>query len=926
MKKYIGLLFFTVFLSGLSFAQNSKGSVSGILLDSADNHQIAFATVTIFSSLDTSLVTYRISSPDGKFKVPGLPLNISLRAIITFSGYKVYRKEFTLSPAFPQLELGTIRLEPASKTLDEILMYAERPPMSFRKDTIEFNASAFTTLPTALLEDLLRKLPGVSVNSNGTIVFNGRSVNRILVDGKEFFGRDPKIATQNLPANIIDKIQVVDDKEQLDRDPFISTGELGQVINLKLKKGIKKGWFGKVYAGAGTDEKYEAGGIANLFRDTLQVSILGYTNTLNRAGFGLSDISQIGGFDRSGTNSTGGNNDGGLIVNDISFGGTGQGLQRSTGGGINLNHQPTSKLTFNLQYFYGNIRSEMEQINSIDQFVNDTILRTFNKINDNRTEIADRIGSTLRWQLNPLASLEIRPGIILGSTSSVRSSLSDVSSNKQLQINKSNNAQQLEEKSNEYSFNTVYSQRFRKKGRSLYFSGTVTRSENDVNQFNQVSDIFYTPVADTGVLNQLRARNMDHKRADIAANYNEPLGKKVSLILSENTSYQESRDVLNTFFENPNSGQIDFYTDSLSNGLRRNILRSQTSLSVKYTNKKFTFSPNLGLLILNINNRFQKQTSLIQHYLYLVPSLNIRYGIVNFNYRVSVTEPVTTDVYPVVDNTNTVFQQVGNPTLKPTVYHLLGFNIYKFNVKKRFNYRVFTNTVFMNNAVIRERFIDDKGVQTLHPINTDGTWRSSVLISFEKQVKFTNDLQFRFGMSFMGTYNRGIVSINNVRTKNDAFAGFPSMSFSFNWRDKIEINQRYNPSLLRTSYQGTIPDISTVTHSTETELVFRMRKRLALESLINYNFNSQVPDGLSKSIVRWNLGLTYQFLKEERGQLKISAYDLLNQNSSIYQVVRENFTQSTQTNALTRYFLLTFSYNLTNFRTKAGGKDKMFYF
>src|SRR5215216_3392388 len=233
----------------------SQGIIRGKLIDTASKSPLGLATVTVFKASDTSLITYRLSNPEGEFKVPGIPLNLECRVIISYSGYDAYRKEFTLTNDTP-LDLGTIGLGGSTKTLDEVLVIAERPPVTVKKDTIEFNASSFKTLPTSLVEDLLKKLPGVQVDADGSITANGKRVNRILVDGKSFFGDDPKMATRNLPANVIDKIQV---------------------INLTLKKGVKKGWFGKLYTGAGTKERYEIGGIANIYRDTLQLSILAFS-------------------------------------------------------------------------------------------------------------------------------------------------------------------------------------------------------------------------------------------------------------------------------------------------------------------------------------------------------------------------------------------------------------------------------------------------------------------------------------------------------------------------------------------------------------------------------------------------------------------------------------------------------------------------
>ncbi|MBN9570275.1 MAG: carboxypeptidase regulatory-like domain-containing protein [Alphaproteobacteria bacterium] len=210
------LLFLLV--TSFSLSAFSQGSVKGKLLDSANKQPLALATVTVFKAADTAIVTYRLSSPDGDFRVPGLPLGIPLRMVVSFSGYGVYRHEFTATSDTPVIDLGNVYLEPNATSLDEVLVVSERPPVTIKKDTIEFNASAFKTLPNALVEDLLKKLPGVQVDADGNITVNGKPVNRLLVDGKAFFGDDPKMATRNLPANVIDKVQVADDKDEMLRN------------------------------------------------------------------------------------------------------------------------------------------------------------------------------------------------------------------------------------------------------------------------------------------------------------------------------------------------------------------------------------------------------------------------------------------------------------------------------------------------------------------------------------------------------------------------------------------------------------------------------------------------------------------------------------------------------------------------------------
>jgi hypothetical protein len=402
MKKILSLLLITSFISLTALSQ---GTLKGKVVDTSGKKPLGFATVTVFKAADTAIITYRLTTPDGDFKVPGIPLDFNCRVVISYSGYSVYRKDFTISPSQATIDIGTIEMTPDSKTLDEIMVIAERPPVVIKKDTIEFNASAFKTLPNALVEDLLKKLPGVMVDKEGNISVNGKAVNRITVDGKTFFGDDPKMATRNLPANLIDKIQVTDDKEELMRNGDDNINNIGKVINITFKKGVKKGWFGKLYAGGGTDGLYEAGGIANIYRDTLQLSVLGYMNNLNRPGFSYSELMQNGGFDRvrgnSASNSTSiWNNNGGsgISINGINFGGSQNfgGISTSKGAGFNLNHAPNNKKSLYLQYFRGKVNSERLTTTSLDQYKSDTIINTNTRLTGDFITNTHNIGAGAR--------------------------------------------------------------------------------------------------------------------------------------------------------------------------------------------------------------------------------------------------------------------------------------------------------------------------------------------------------------------------------------------------------------------------------------------------------------------------------------------------------------------------------------------------
>lgn len=907
------------------FAQ--KGQISGALTDSSGKSPVAYATITVFTAQDTTIVTYRMSDEAGKFKVPGLPVNKPLRAVITATGFDVWRQEFTLTPDNNQLEIPTIKMLPNVQELEEVLVISERPPVVVRKDTIEFNAAAFKTLPTALVEDLLKKFPGVDVDKEGNITVNGRKVNKMLVEGKEFFGSDPKIASKNLPANLIDKVQVVDDKEELQRNPDLSAGEVGQVINLKLKKSIKQGWFGKLYAGAGTDERYEAGGIVNMFRDTLQVSALGYTNNLNRSGFGYQDVMNIGGFNRNNINSMMVSSTGGFALNDISFGGLGQGLQRTTGGGLNANTLLGKKTTLSLQYFYGQNNGVVQQKTLRQQFFSDTTLYS-DRLNDAETnDYSHRISAYLKTQLDSTSTLEYRPSFSFVKKDAHSIDSSFTRSNFDPQINKSINEQQQRSKGFSMQQELSYSKQFKKKGRSFYATLNFNMNNNKADQYNDVENQFYKTNNST-LLQQLRNQDQQSWNGRLYLNYNEPLTKSLSLRFTQTLELFHDKDNIASFEYDHATGKYTIPDETFTNGLERDGLRNSTFAGLSYKYKKWTITPGATWRYLEIDNEFKKDPSLKQSFSFIMPAISIRWDKWSFNYNVFVNEPQITDLQPTVNNTNPLFISMGNPALKPTKSHSLSVNAYSYDAKNSINYNLYLNGAISEDAVIRQRIINDNGVQVSSPVNTDGVWRGQMSASMRKQYKYGSKWKISVGPSVYATYNQSLVLLNQNRSTTKNFMFNPGVNASINWDDKIELNPRYGPAWSKASYEDNIyPGLELWRHTAATDLIVRMPKKIVWETSLDYNYNPQVAAGLQKNIYRWNAAVNFLFLKQDKGQLKLSVFDILNQNNSVYRNISENFITDTETLSLRRYFLLTFTYNIRNFAGgKVGGRDRFLMF
>ena len=905
-----------------------NGSVTGILVDSANlKHVLSYATVSVYKAGDTVLHGYKLSDEKGSFKVGNLELGVKYRLVITAWQFRVYRKEITLSTAQPTVNLGTLLLSGSANDLDEVVVRSERPPIIVRKDTIEFNAESFKTLPTAVVEDLLKKLPGIVIGENGQMEYNGKPVSKLLVDGKEFFGGDAQIASKNLPSNIVDKVQVMDDQELKRQNPDLIAANMPQVINLKLKKAIKQGAFGKIYGGKGDKNYFEAGGIINVFRDTTQVSLLAYGNNVNKPGFSIGDVARIGGFSRAGINSmTVYSGNGAFALDGISFGGLGSGVHRSSGAGANFNTLLKGGVTVNGKYFFGLDNAiERQLVNDNQNLGENTLITRSNTDNANR-KITHNLGGKMIWKIDSLTTLTVQPNVVLSPTRfNGLQNKSSVDGNTAL-LNESMVNNNRKGNANEYTLNVYLFKNFRKPGRVLNVSMYETRTTNLEDNFNTSVNRFYNP-ASTNSIDQLR--NNDIRNNDLygSGNYSEPISKKLSLSLTYNANLINKESALATFYRNPGDLDYEIVVPTLSQTVKQSGTKSNARAQLRWAPvKDLSIQPGVAYGNVDFKNEFSSYPAIKQNFSFVYPDLTIRYHAINVSYVANQTAPDVQYLQPVANNTDPLFIQNGNVNLQPSRSHSVNFYASKFLVKSAINYNVSVNGTLRNNAVIMSRVISAAGVQTNTPINANGIRSVSSNGSLSKTIKNTGK-QFTLNAGYNANYNDNILEVNGFRSHSQTFGVGPRLGVRINLNDKVELNQNYNMTFSNTTYEDDFfTDRRYTTQYSSSELILRTIKKLVFETSFNLSLNSQKIAGYDNSIKLWNAGLTYLFLKNDRAQLKLSVNDILKSNIGRSVSVSGNSIRDTQTNNIGRYGMLTMTYNIQNFGGKVGGKESIFGF
>lgn len=912
---------------------HAQGSIHGHLIDSATRKPLTLATLSVFKLPDTTLVAYRLSDPAGNFRISGLPLNTPCYIAITFVGYRIVRKNIRLNNDAP-LDLGTIPMTAGgSSDLQEAFVTAERPPIRVYKDTIEFDAAAFKTLPDALVEDLLRKLPGVDIDKDGNILVNGKPVNRILVDGKRFFGDDPKMATRDLPANAIDKVQVTDDQEQIDRSPDGDMTRIGKVINLTLKKSIKKGWFGKAYAGGGTDQRYQLGGIANIYRDTIQLSVLAFSNNTNSGGFTIGDISSMSGLTRSGIQSVSVRSSAGsagMSINGINFGGGDQGENKYTGAGFNLNHTPNKNFSFYTQYFFGYNNTFLKTLNDNQQFINDTAVTTLTNTQTNKDFFSHVANIGFNYHSDHLLDISFRAGGNYNTTASTAGALLSTTNSKLGDVNAGNSILGTNRYNGSFSHNFYLTKKYRRHpGRILNFTQSL-QYQGDAQHYTTLSNtVYYYPYTDTLLFDQLRKTETPVLNVNTNVGFVDPLSAHWSLRLNAAYNYLRSRYGVGIYNSDPVTEHYDDYVAALSNGNHRIQNIATGNALLVYTVKQWTVTAGLALTSQHIDNSFNTTIQGVDFSLLnLLPSLAITWKAWRLQYGESITVPDIAYLSPVPDSTNPNYIVYGNPALRPA--HRRNFNLSFFKARQG-GWRADANVQvgLMDNDVILSRMVAANGTQSVLPINADNTFRTSVGGSAGRDFRGRH-LIFTARLRPQIFFTDQLLLVNGNTGRVTTTAPSASLLLGFNFSDKVEIDPDYTYSVSSTHYSiPAFQSFRVTTQYANIDVIVRAPGKLIWENKILYRHTAPVAAGQTGETLLWNAAVGYPILPNNKAQLKFSAFDLLNRNSDFNAYTAGNAIINQTTNVLQRYFLLTFTYNIQDFNagnTGKGGKYKLFQF
>ncbi len=919
MKKLTALFLLSFFCLASAHAQNS---IKGIISDTLNKQNLANSAVSVLRVKDSVLIKFTRSDKDGKFELNNLPPGKHL-LMITYPAFADYFDVVDLSEK-PDMEVGTIKMTLKSRLLEDVFVRTKIAAMRMKGDTIEYKADSFKVSAGASVEEMLRKLPGMQVDKDGNITTQGEKVEKVLVDGEEFFGDDPTMATKNIQADAIDKVQVFDKKSDQSAFTGIDDGKKTKTINLTMKEDRKKGYFGKAELKGGLENRWSNMLMANAFKGKRKFSAYGIMSSTGATGLGWGDREKYGegrnmefNADEGYFSFNGGNDE----FDNSNF--NGEGIPKSYSAGINYgNKYNNDRQTVNGSYRYNKIINEGTGSTFSQSILPTNVFNTTEKRSFYNNRERHSANGTYEWNIDSFTSAKIVMRGYTGlqqSNSGFSSQLMD-SSGALVNTNVRRNFSNGDNKS--FNTNFILRHRFKKLGRTISLS--VDEQYRDNNSEGNLFSIanFYEK---TGLLKRIDTTDQQKINNSVVSGYNgrlaytEPILKNTFLELSYALRLTQSEAEKLSYSKNT-AGKYEVFDPLYSNHYDFRVLTNTAGTILRYNSKKYTVAAGGDIGISNF-----KQTDLIKdttkryNYTNLFPRANLQYKFnansrVSFNYNGNTRQPTIEQIQPVRDNTNVLNVAIGNPNLRQEFRHdfNLSYNLYKLLSQRGFYTNVRYSTV--SNAISTNEFTatsgDTVGKRTFQYINVNGNYNAGLYGGYNMKIK-----KFDFNISLEGNFNVNHYNnvVNNLKNVSDNksyglnFSIYKYKEKKYNVQYYSNVNFNKSVSSVKSNYKQ---QYYTQSHNLNANLTFL--KKFEFNSNVNANFREKLSaSDQNNNVVLWNAYFGRKLLKDDKAMIRIEGYDILNQNKGFSRFISANTLTERTYETLSRYFMLAFVWNFT---------------
>jgi hypothetical protein len=908
-------------------------SVSGLVNDKNDNRPLVGVSISVSKTDNNSTKTGTVTDLRGNYIVSGLT-NGAYLVELEYVGYKKLSRNFTINNE--SLAMGVLKLETEAKQLKEVTVAGKQIRAEQKGDTSQFRADAYKTNPDATTEDLVTKMPGVTSDNTGLKV-NGETVQQILVDGKPFFGNDPSVALKNMPAEVIDKIQIFDRLSDQSGFTGFDDGNAQKTMNIITKRNKSEGVFGKMYAGYGTDERYIAGGNLNFFNGNRRVSVLGLSNNINQQNFSAEDILGATGGSQGG--SRGGRRGGGGSGGNNNFMvGQQGGIAATNAIGLNYSDSWGKKLKVSGSYFFNNTENtnnsgiSRNYFNNPDSVVLYTENNTSQTLNNNH-----RFNARFEYTIDSSNSITFTPSVSLQENNSTTTGLANNSAGDVLQ-SKTNNKTNAYNNGYNSSGNVLYQHKFKKARRtiSLNLSGSLNEKTGDGTNYS--TNEFYN--VDTLIDRRDQRYELYTNNNNLSANlsYTEPIGKSGQLMLSynpfisNNMSDKDTRSI--NIATNEYSEKDTLFSSNYNNSY--NTQRAGISYRINNKNSNFNIGTNVQQATLNGVQTFPRSFNTTRSFNNVLPNLFYNYKYedgrnLRIMYRTSTDVPSLTQLQNVIDISNPILLKTGNVSLNQTFEQrlIVRYGLTKSKSGKNFFLNMFisnTNDYIANATYVPTRdsvFSDpvtnasiliNRGSQLSQPVNLDGYWNTRLFATYGLPFGFIkSNVNFIGGLNYVRT--PGI--INTLLNYSDNYIPSLGMVVSSNVSENIDFTLSYTGyyNVVNNSIQSSANN-NFYNHNASFRINWIFLKNFVFNTNITNNYYTAFSGTGSQNYYLWGAFLGYKFMKKTM-EARISVYDLLNQNTSISRSVTEIYIENTNTQVLRQYFMFQLTYNIRKFKGAA---------
>ncbi len=910
----IGISLFTLLSLPVKAQQNKKIEVKGSIVEKSTQEAIEAATVMLLSGKDSTMKAGVASGNNGQFSLKNVAPGTYLLHI-SFIGYESLYQPLQITGASATVNIGKIEMEENSILLGEAVVTAKAVEVTVREDTVEYNADSYKVAEGSMLEDLLKKMPGAEVGSDGTVTINGKQIKKILVDGKEFFSDDPKVAAKNLPAKMVEKVQTYDRRSDMAMMTGFDDGDEEAVINLTIRPGMKQGWFGNAFAGYGNKERYEGNLMVNRFINNDQFSIIGGINNTNNMGFSDLASTMFSGMGGGGRRGMGG------------FG-AGNGITQSGNIGTNFSKEFSPKLTIGGNVRYNHSDNDAESKNETENIL--PTGNTYDFDNSKSNTVNDNVGFNMRLTWNPdtLTQIIFRPDFSYSKTSqreisdsytlnSDLDSVNTVTSNAHSEGNGYNVSGRLEA-----------SRKLNNAGRvlSVSLSGGTGNTKNDGHNYSLTSYLLRPDLPEDLIDQQIDYDNTNYNYRGFLS-WVEPIGRNNFIQLSYSYSGNRREALKNAFIPDGN-GDYSVLDSTYSQSSRNESIEQRASIAFKAQRNLYNYT--IGF---NVDPSYAKTETFIGNETRYASSRNVvNYSpTLQFNYRPTrernlrvdyegqTSQPTMKQLQPVEDVSDPLNTTIGNPDLKPIYTNNLRIRFQNFIREKQAAFMIFANAGYIVNDVVNYTENDpNTGKRYTTYKNINGNYNGNARIMLNTPLK---NKKLSINNMTLVSYANTNSYINTEKNTNKALD--LQDRFTINYRSDyadfgLNANIAYRQT--RNSLEGQY-DLNTYNYGGGANTAIYLPYEFKIESDITYSANSGYSDGYEQEEWLWNASFSKSFLKGNAATLRFKIYDILQQRSNISYSATSSYTRYSEYNTLNSYFMFHFIYKFSIFKGGASMSD-----